>query len=51
MFTLFEQANAAEKATTVLRLETRLAKAAFQFLASAPLPAFQGDAKFTYWVR
>ena len=22
-----------------------------QFLASAPLPAFQGDAKFTYWVR
>ena len=29
MFTLFGQANAAEKAATVLRLETRLAKAAF----------------------
>jgi putative endopeptidase len=29
MFTLFDIKNAAEKATTVLRLETRLAKAAF----------------------
>ena len=29
MFTLYDQENAAEKAATVLRLETRLAKAAF----------------------